>query len=45
MIQNSDVFWTYQPQAKTELGKLDHKFRECSVDKEEYGQEASHSFH
>ena len=30
------------PQAKTELGKHDHRFGEWSVDKEEYGQEASH---
>jgi len=29
------------PQAKTELGKHGHKFREWSVDKEEYKQEAS----
>ena len=47
MIQNSDANWTYQldsacPQAKTELDKHVHKFREWSVDKEEYRQEASH---
>ena len=30
------------PQARTELSKHGHKFRERSVDNEEYGQEASH---
>ena len=29
------------PQAKTELGKHDHRFREWSVDNEEYEHEAS----
>jgi hypothetical protein len=30
------------PQAKTELGKHDHMFMEWSVDKQNYGQKASH---